>query len=210
MPNDPSMEGLPLSCLWCGRAFPAGSNHPDARGKGLGPHGYCPTCGAPRDLTEFVWSIAWPPIGRGRTAASGSSPRRPRDPGPDDGPACAGPPDETASVWEPLPGHRLQRGRGGGQPLGLRWTSIYSSAWTVSSPSSTRGSVRPPPGPTTSRSSSTSRAQQQIAGQLDAPWIPMSPPGLARRPARPTRGPGPPSRCASSAPCPWHSTPRWR
>jgi hypothetical protein len=58
MSNDPSIEGLPLSCLWCGRAFPAGSNHPDARGKGLGPHRYCPTCGASRDLTEFVWAIA--------------------------------------------------------------------------------------------------------------------------------------------------------
>lgn len=58
MSDHPSMKGLPLSCLWCGRACPAGSNHPDARGKGLGPHRYCPTCGAPRDLTEFVWAIA--------------------------------------------------------------------------------------------------------------------------------------------------------
>ena len=60
MSDHPSMKGLPLSCLWCGRAFPAGSNHPDARGKGLGPHRYCPTCGASRDLTEFVWVIACP------------------------------------------------------------------------------------------------------------------------------------------------------
>jgi predicted nucleic acid-binding Zn ribbon protein len=44
-PNILPMEGLPLHCFECGRAFPAGSNHPDARGKGLGPHRYCPSCG---------------------------------------------------------------------------------------------------------------------------------------------------------------------
>jgi hypothetical protein len=58
MPAHPHLDGLPLNCLWCGSPFPAGSNHPDARGKGLGPHRYCPRCGAPRDLTEFVWGIA--------------------------------------------------------------------------------------------------------------------------------------------------------
>ena len=79
MSDDPSMKGLPLSCLWCGRAFPAGSNHPDARGKGLGPHRYCPTCGASRDLREFVWATRASASGRGGTAASGSSRRRRRD-----------------------------------------------------------------------------------------------------------------------------------
>ena len=55
MADIPPPEGLPLNCFECGRAFPAGSNHPDARGKGLGPHRYCPFCGASRELTEYVW-----------------------------------------------------------------------------------------------------------------------------------------------------------
>lgn len=62
-PNILPMEGLPLHCFACGRAFPAGSNHPDARGKGLGPHRYCPSCGATRDLTEYVWGTACDAIG---------------------------------------------------------------------------------------------------------------------------------------------------